>query len=374
MKHIVFAIGSLYGGGAERVVSVWASGLAEKGYKVSVLVYSRLENEYPIDSRVNVYPIANSQKECNDFSMFKRLKRIRKALKILKPDAVISFLPIMQIYVALASIGLKIPRVETIRISPWTASGLNGWYKNIWLWCFKSCDALILQSQDQKPFFNKKVQKKAVVIPNPINSLYVENQKTEYCTNSHRVVAAGRLNEQKNYKMLIDAIKIVSKKHSDVKLNIYGEGPLENQLNAYIKEQGLENVVRLMGRTNELYRVYQQTDLYVMSSDYEGMPNALAEAMAVGLPCISTDCKTGPRDLIDDGKNGYLVPCNDAVVLADKIIQVFSLSKDEQKALGQKAREKIINFCGEKSSLDKLIFMLESLWSNATEKETNNAE
>lgn len=361
MKHVLFAIGSLHGGGAERVVSVWASALAEKGYRVSVLVYARLENEYPVDPRVNVYPIAETEAACNAMSMIARLKCFRKALKELKPDAVISFLPVVQVYVALASIGLRIPRVETIRINPWRTGILKTKFAKPWLWCFKTCRALIVQSEDQKPFFSKAVQKKSVVIPNPINSLYIENPKTDYNVASHKIVAAGRLSEQKNYKMMIDAVKTVREEYADVSLEIYGIGEQEETLNAYIKEQGLEGTVCLMGRSNELYRVYQKADLYVMSSDYEGMPNALAEAMAIGLPCISTDCKTGPRDLVDDGENGYLVQCDDAAALAEKIKMVFSLSSEEQRAMGQKAREKVTQFCSEENSLDRLIHLVESL-------------
>ena len=361
MKHIVFAIGSLHGGGAERVVSVWSSALAEKGYKVSVLVYTRLENEYPISEKVEVYPIAESEKACNALSMRQRLARFRKALKELRPDAVISFLPAVQVYVALASIGLRIPRVETIRINPWKTSILNSKFAKIWLWCFKSCRALILQSEDQKPFFSKAVQKKSVVIPNPINEKYIENPKTEYNAGSHKIVAAGRLSDQKNYRMMIDAVKMIREEYSDVSLEIYGIGELEEKLKTYISDQGLDDTVFLMGRSNELYRIYQNADLYVMSSDYEGMPNALAEAMAIGLPCISTDCKTGPRDLIDDCENGYLVPCGDSLALANRIKHIFSMSSDEQKFIGQSAREKIIDFCSEENSLKKLIQLLESL-------------
>ena len=361
MKHILFAIGSLHGGGAERVVSVWASALAERGYRVSVLVYARLENEYPISDKVTVCPIAASVKECDELSMLKRLGRFRKSLKALKPDVLISFLPVVQVYMALASFGLRIPRVETIRINPWRTGILKTKFAKPWLRCFKTCRALILQSEDQKPFFDKSVQKKSVVIPNPINSFYIENFKSEYNAQSHKIVAAGRLSEQKNYKMMIDAIRLVADKHADVCLDIYGVGELEEQLASYIEEQGLAANVRLMGRSNELYRVYQNADLYVMSSDYEGMPNALAEAMAIGLPCISTDCKTGPRDLVDDGENGFLVPCGDAHALAQKIEEIFEMTSDEQKALGQKARAKIIDFCSEENSLKRLITLVESL-------------
>ena len=361
MKHIVFAIGSLHGGGAERVVSVWSSALAQKGYRVSVLVYARLENEYPIDPLVEVCPIADTEETCNAMSMLTRLKCFRSALKKLKPDVVISFLPVVQVYIALASVGLRIPRVETIRINPWRTGILKSKFAKIWIWCFKTCRALILQSEDQRAFFSSSVQKKAVVIPNPINSLYVDNQKVEYHAASHKIVAAGRLSEQKNYKMMIDAVKLLSEDYGDISLQIYGNGELDTQLRAYIKEQGLEDKVSLMGRSDELYNVYKNADVYVMSSDYEGMPNALAEAMAIGLPCISTDCKTGPRDLIDEGKNGFLIPCNDPKALAEKLKFIFSMTDEEQRALGENARAKVISFCGEKNSLDRLIELIESL-------------
>lgn len=361
MKHVVFAIGSLHGGGAERVVSVWASALAEKGYKVSVIVYSRLEDEYQLSDKVNVYPIAESQKACNDMSILKRIKSIRKLLKDLNPNVVISFLQMMQIYMRFAGLGLKYSRVETIRINPWKSEIANSKFSKIWLSCFKKCDALILQSEDQRPFFNEKVQKKAIVIPNPINKKYLEIQKTEYNASSHKIIAAGRLSAQKNYKMMIDAIDLVSKKYNDVSLKIYGNGNLGDELCEYIKSKGLSDRIHLMGRSNELYNEYSKADLYVMSSDYEGLPNALAEAMAIGLPCISTDCKTGPRDLIDDGKNGFLTPCNDAVALAEKIKAVFEMTDNEQREIGKAANKKISDYCGEKSSLEKLIMLIEGL-------------
>ena len=362
MKHILFAVSSLYGGGAERVVSVWASGLAKKGYKVSVLVYSRMENEYPIDNDVEVYTIANSQKECNDMSILTRLKLFRKKLKEIKPDVVISFLSIIQIYIRLTSIGLHIPRIETVRNNPWEIKkGLNKIYSKLWLNCFKGCNKLIVQSEDQKIFFDVKVQDKAVVIPNPINESYLQNCKTEYNANSHKIIAAGRLTPQKNYKMMIDAVKIASQKYGDITLEIYGVGELYDELNIYIKAQGLSDKITLMGRSDSLYKLYTERDLYLMSSNYEGMPNALAEAMAIGLPCISTDCKTGPRDLIENGDNGYLVEVGDADAMAEKIMGFFSLADYEQKSIGENARKKIIDFCSEENSLSRLIRLIDEI-------------
>ena len=360
MKHILFAIGSLQGGGAERVVSVWASALAQRGYDVSVLVYARVENEYPIDDRVAVHPIAKSLKECDAMSMVQRLKRFRKTLKTQKPDVVISFLAEVQVYVALASIGLHIPRVETVRVNPWRGNLLHTKFEKLWLWCFHSCRAVILQSEDQKAFFSKAVQEKSVVIPNPVNGKYIENEKTQYAY-TKKIVAAGRLTQQKNYKMMIDGVKLLSQRYEDISLHIYGEGALREELETYIKDLGLSRQVFLMGRSSALYDVYKDADVYVMSSDYEGMPNALAEAMAIGLPCISTDCKTGPRDLIDDGKNGFLVPCGDAQALAKKLEHIFSMPEEERRDLGKNARNKIMAFCGEKNSLNRLVNLIESI-------------
>ena len=362
MKHILFAIGSLYGGGAERVVSVWSSGLAKKGYKVSVLVYSQMENEYQIDNDVEVHTIANSQKECNDMSILTRVRMFREKLKEIKPDVVISFLPIIQIYIRLAGIGLHIPRIETVRNNPWEIKrGLNTIYSKLWLNCFKSCNAFIVQSGDQKTFFDSKVQNKAVVIPNPINELYIQNYKTEYNANSHKIIAAGRLTLQKNYKVMIDAVKTASQKYKDITLEIYGVGELYDELNDYIKEHGVSDKITLMGRSDCLYKLYTERDLYLMSSDFEGMPNALAEAMAVGLPCISTDCKTGPRDLIENEGNGYLVEIGNADAMAEKIMEFFSLADFEQKKIGENARKKIVDFCSEENSLVKLIQLIETI-------------
>ena len=160
MKRIAFAIGSLFGGGAERVVSNWANALVARGYDVSVVVYSRLENEYPVSEDVKIFPIAESQQACNEMSELKRVRYIRKIFKNTNPDVVISFLPIMQIYVRVATIGLNIPRIETIRISPWEANILKTKFSKLWINCFETCNAVILQSNDQKAFFSKDVQKK----------------------------------------------------------------------------------------------------------------------------------------------------------------------------------------------------------------------
>ncbi len=360
MKHVMFCVSSLFGGGAERVVSVWANKLCEKGYDVSIMMYSRMENEYPINENIDIYTIANSQEECNNMNIIKRVSSFRKILKKVKPDVLINFLPVIQVYINIASFGLGIPRIETIRINPWKAELNETKYAFLWKRCFENSSVVILQSKDQKAFFSKKVQEKSVVIPNPVNELYINNPKKQY-DGLHNLVAAGRITEQKNYDMMIDAVKIVSKDYPDVCLKIYGEGDLTEKLSEKIKKCGLSENVFLMGRSSKLYEEYIKNDVFLMSSDYEGMPNALAEAMSVGLLCVSTDCKTGPRDLIDNEENGFLVSVGDSKEMADRIIKIFKLSPDEQRKLGEKAREKILSFCSEENSINKLCELVDSI-------------
>lgn len=363
MSKVVFTIGSLFGGGAERVVSVWSSALAEKGYDVSVIVHTRMENEYPMSEKVSIFSIEEMFNPKGKTAILKRIFGIRKILKKLKPDVVISFLPNMQMYVRISSFGLRIKKIETLRSNFEHAEEVKN--KKQWMKCFEKGDAVILQTEGQKEFFGKDVQEKSVVIPNPISKVFAENCKEEYVQGSHKIVATGRLVWQKDYMMMIDAVEIVAKKYRDVSLQIYGKGPLQNDLVKYIEEKNLQRVVEFKGRSNDLANIYKKADLYLLSSKCEGMPNALAEAMAIGLPCVSTDCKTGPKDLIDDGVNGYLVKCGDAEAMAEKIIEVFEKSSEEQKEMGQRARQKIINFCGENNSLDKLVNLIEKVVSSS---------
>ena len=153
-----------------------------------------------------------------------------------------------------------------------------------------------------------------------------------------RLVAVGRLNAQKNYRRLLNALVKVKKKYPGVSLKIYGEGALGKEIQDMIKELGLEGTAVLMGRTNDIVHVLSENDLFVMSSDYEGMPNALMEAMAFGMPCVSTDCPTGPGTLIGNNERGMLAKMDDGEELADKIIAMIE-DPERAEAGGRKARE-----------------------------------
>ena len=359
MKKVLLTITSLSGGGAERVVSVWSKELKEQGYDVSILVCERFDGEYKIEDGIKVYSIASIGEGFGDYSFIKRYKIFRKTIKQISPDVVINFLPKMQIWMMFATMFRRIRKIETIRISPWHL-GRTGLVKILINRYFKRADAVILQTAEQGEYYSKKVQKKCHVVYNPVAEQYKQNPKTEY-RQAIQFVGAGRLTTQKNFELMISAFKIASEKCPNIKLAIYGEGSKDyvDKLNALIQENGLTDTVKLMGRSLEMPTVLKNADAFIMSSDYEGLPNALIEAMCVGLPCVSTNCRTGPKDLIDDGENGFLVPVGDTKAMAEAIIKIAELEPDKAQEIGEKAREKILDICGKEKSLNQLIKVIE---------------
>ena len=200
-------------------------------------------------------------------------------------------------------------------------------------------DGCIFQTEEQKLYFNSsRVVNK--IIYNPIESKYLLTECT-YKKTEH-FMTAGRLSEQKNQKMLVDVWEKLE--NQNVYLEIYGEGPLDEYLKNLIIEKGLENRIKLMGRSNNMTDVLMKADAFILSSDYEGMPNALIEAMACGLPCISTDCKTGPKELIRSYENGLLVPTGDVEKMREAIKYFIENPKETEK-FGLNARKSITMKC-----------------------------
>ena len=223
----------------------------------------------------------------------------------------------------------KIPVILSVRNDP------KEEYKNIKRKIFMKilyplADGYVFQTEEAKEYFSLKIQRKSVVIPNPINEDFIvdkpydgEREKT--------IVTIGRIEKQKNQKLLIDAFKEVLKTHGEYKLLIYGEGSLKGKLIKYVEENKMSNNVIFKGKTDNVKREIYKSGIFVLSSNYEGMPNALMEAMLLGVPCISTNCSCGgPRDLIENDENGILIEVNnvDQLIKAiNKIIENRDYSK-----------------------------------------------
>ena len=362
-KRIMLTTTSLTGGGAERVLTVWANELSELGYAVSILVAGRVENEYQVSDRVKVYSVCDNYRDYQNLNFKQKIKLRRNILIKEAPEFLISFLPHIQVLSMLSSLGLKIKRIDTVRISPWNAFKKDD-LRHTFLWKLSmyTCHRLILQTAEQAEYFGKSIQKKCVVIPNPISERSIEYYKTGFEDVPRKMIAAGRISSQKNYKMMIDAFTITACQNPklDFTLDIYGseDGLSVKELEDYVQSKKMSDRIHFMGRSNELYKKLCASDIFLMSSDCEGMPNALIEAMASQLVCISTDCRTGPKDLIDDGINGYLVHTGNAESMADSMKKALELSKNDRIAMGQKARSKVLTLCSKENSRDVLTEIL----------------
>ncbi len=353
---ILLAIPQLTGGGAERVVSVWANELSERRYETYVLAFSKSEDEYYINPKVQVNYVVTTLKEYLSMSYIERIWAIRKCLKRIRPNYIISFLPAMQVWIMLASIGLNCKRIETIRINPWRISVTNKVQRMLWMMCYHCSYKIILQASDQKPFFSKADQEKCVVIPNPISDLYIKSYREALDEQPTTFIAVGRIDPQKNYEMMIDAFAKVCENHPELSLRIFGRGSDDYvaEINKHIARRHMESNIILMGRSPHMENEYQKSNIYLMTSDYEGLPNALMEGMVSQLICISTNCKTGPKDLIDDGVNGYLIPVGDANELTKTIEYVMEMDPHERQKVANAARNKILNYCSQKKSINSL--------------------
>lgn len=308
-RKICFVIPSLSCGGAERVVTVLASQLADEGYDIAVIKYFDAPDEYPVSERVKVFCVSPGNEEnYKKIPFIKKLKRIRRILCQIRPHYVVPFLPHVAAQVFLAGLGLRQYYVQTIRVAPNIAPASR------LLRCFRDFLVAIsyvtfVQTETQKAYFPVWMQRKIVVLPNPVSKSILETNAV-YREKITRIISVGRLTAQKNFEMLIRSVAELNSAGYPVFLDIYGEGEMKQSLQRMIDSLNCQKVCFLRGRTNRIQEALSNADLFVLASNFEGMPNALMEAMAVGLPCISTNCETGPGELLDD-RRGILVPVND---------------------------------------------------------------
>lgn len=321
IKKIVFTCDGMESGGAERVISVLSNEFVKQDYQVTIIGVSTLNTSsfYHIDERVSYITLHYGSKK--KIGSLKRILLLRKQFKTLKPDIIISFLPHVNIYTYYASLGLKIPIIVSERNNPKTNP--KGFFRRrLKKLAFDAANGVVFQTNEAKWCYKKSIRDKSTVIYNPINEKVLEILPS----NKHKkvVLSAGRLVEQKNFKCLIDAFTMFSKNHTDYCLKIYGSGPLLNELQNYASNNGLVKKVFFESANEDWLKIEKDSSMFILSSDYEGMPNALVEAMSVGIPCISTDCPIGgPREIIDDGINGYLVKTNNPEAIANKMEELL---------------------------------------------------
>ncbi len=343
MKKYLFVVPSLSHGGAERVVSILADQTAKSGREAVVAVHFEADDPYAADGRVRVINLSGLR-EAQYRERFSApyflylIHRLRRVIAEEHPDYILPFLWTTCIRVDLARRFLQPGPVilQTVRNNP------ESFPENRWLKLYRNhlvakAPGTIVQTERQKAYFPKRHHDRIHILPNPVSDEAFGINRTRPRA-GYRIVAAGRLERQKNYPLLIRAFRDVSESQPEIYLEIFGSGSQETALREEIANLGLEHRITLKGRSSQLQEIYGEADLYVMTSDFEGMPNTLMEAMACGLPCISTDCPTGPSDLIRDGETGLIVPVGDRSGLAKAMAYALENQADMERmgAAGRK--------------------------------------
>ena len=363
MKRCLLFIPRMGGGGAERVMATIANNLCVD-HEVMLVSMTDAESFYTIDSRITFIALGQKINRTNAFTKLitgiwggtKAFFKLKQQIKKWKPDVMLSFLVEANlISIMLKLLGVKCRIVISERNDPMSRGALNRWFERNF---YPKADTVVCQSAAVVDFFKDKHKHKMTVIPNPIASDAIpprhegKRRKT--------VVAVGRLDSQKNFKLLIDAFSELDSKFSEYTLEIYGGGWQEKELQDRIDSLGLSNRIFLMGTRKNVMFYIADAALFVMSSDFEGFPNALVEAMATGLPVISTNFSTGvAKDIIGEN-NGILVPVGDKTALIEAMTEMLSnedrwdgISLTNRELLGRFSEEHVIALWNEALGLSK---------------------
>ncbi len=320
---IVFIVTHLLSGGAERTVTYLSSYFVQQGMDVTILSLTD-KIFYEPDRNVKIKTLHINK---TGGKLIERIiLAVRRVLKINwyfithKPDVVISLLPDRARYVLSVRKIKKFKLITSERNDPASVTDKNEIALKDKI--YRASDGIVFQTQRAMEYYAPEIQAKGIVIHNAVGNEYVYNMP-EITERKKKIVAIGRLNPQKDYDTLLKAYQIVAGKHPDYILEIFGGGSEEARLKQLAKQLGIENHVSFMGIQKDAIVQAADASCYVMSSKHEGMPNALMEAMAAGLPCVSTDCPNGPAELIEPGKSGLLVPVGDSEKLAEAILKMI---------------------------------------------------
>lgn len=332
MSNKIYLIAnSLSIGGAERISGLLAKWFSENGFDTTlVTIFSDKSRGYELPPSVNRITI-DDRKELSKVDI---IIKLRKYFKDNQNSTILVMGVPLSIYVIPAIIGLKISTVISERNDPKNFAGKKITKFLSRALMFKA-NGFVFQTEGAKEHYHKIIQKKSIVIPNPIMA---DNLPTPFSgVRSKRIVSVGRLDPQKNHKLLINAFGEISHLYPEYSLVIYGEGKERPFIEELIQKYDLDNRVYLPGISHNVFNDINDASLFVLSSDFEGMPNALIEAMALGIPSISTDCPPGgPRSLITNMANGVLVPVNNYKEMANAMRLLLS-EKNKAEEIGKEA-------------------------------------
>lgn len=380
-KHIAMYIGSLQKGGAEHVMVNLAEYFWSAGYHITLVTTYIADNEYDVPHAA--WKVINNTQNSDDieagsssiveavvvdrqeqtkavdlkgglsggidrvFSAIddtglgrvkafkKRFDTLKDIWKEIKPDLILSFIGKNNIMAIMTARSLKIPVVVSVRAKfemEYPSKGMMLAMK----YTFPKAAGIVLQSRGAAACLPDRIRRKTIVLPNSINPDFIRQPFKG--TRDKVIVSVGRVDANKNHKLIIDSFNKIKDEYPEYKLVIYGDGPDRDKLTKYVSDNGLGDKVTFMGSVPDVADRIQSASMFILASDMEGMPNALIEAMSLGLPCITTDCMYDTSELIQDNSNGIVVPKNDTIKMSEAI-KILLDDPEYASKLGSKAIE-----------------------------------
>jgi len=377
MVRIVYCLDNLYAqGGIVKITIIKANAFAAiEGYEVTMIVLDEEQPPMiPLDSRIKIICLNIGYcrlSQTNRLKLhwqelclkWKHFSKLYKELNLILPDVVISTgqsgCHLLQ-YVRISSRPMKIREFHFIRnFMDYQCYSMMSKIRNLTMKCYDQIthfwgyDTIVILTEYDKQMNWKNFEDKVVVIPNPMTA-----EPSKFSNGESKIaIAVGRLSIEKNFGELIKIWGKVVKKHPDWHLQIFGDGWLKHDLEKQVERCTYRENVHLMGASNNVLDRMSEASIYLMTSEFEGFPLVLIEAMSVGIPIVSYDCPCGPRCIITDYSNGFLVSLHDEDQMAQKICLLIE-NEDERKLMGQRALSKSADF-----ELDMIISRWERLFS-----------
>lgn len=323
MIKIAFLISSLRYGGANKVMIDIANFLSKKGYEIIIITYQKQDMFYQLDKNIKIKTIKIDTVISKKMRRVIQIRHIIKLFKILKkenPKVIISFENYAKLISNVAAIFTRTKVIVSERLDPYNykkGKKYNNYIRHL------MANGCVFQTRGAANYFPKKIQQTCEIIPNFSNFEKKDPVKWELRKNEISFVARLDL-KQKRQDIMLEAFKLILKEAPYMKLVFYGDGPDKKKLQVYSEELGLSKSVEFRGVVKEIRKEIRNSKVFVLTSDFEGIPNALIEALSLGVPSVSTDCSPGgARELIEHGVNGFIVPCGNVKEIADKVLELL---------------------------------------------------
>ncbi len=370
---ILLLVSSMHAGGAERVAATLSRGWVQHGHRVTLTptFTGRGDLFYSLHPDVRLVWLADrlGRLARTPLRPLVKLWALRKLVREEQPDVIVSFLTNVNVMAIMATRGLGIPVIVCERTNPAVSTSASAGLQRLRRLLYPQASMVTVQAEGSIDAMKKLVphMQRLAVVPNPLPPDLPQPQIRKAPESGRmRLVAMGRFVASKRFGLLITIFERLASRFPEWDLVIWGDGPLRPELQAMVRRVGLEDRVLLPGRTPNPWKELQEADLFVLTSEVEGFPNALIEAMALGLPCVTVDCPSGPREITCDGEVARLVPLYDEQALENALSELMS-SPEARRELGHDGARSV----RERFGLEEVLVHWDSLFSEVKAHRVN---